>query len=123
MKWLLGVVLCAAAALPAAAQRGAGGLSCGQYVQAYDRYQLAATTRGPGAEAAIANFAQYESWIEGYLFGVRSWDGLPTRAFDRAGLQLWVYNYCQMDPLDVVANAALAFYRSIAVSPPTAGDR
>jgi hypothetical protein len=116
--------------LPADAQkptsvRGAGAQSCGQYVQAYDQYRPFANgnTGGVMASAAIGNYAQYEAWIQGYLFGVDSWNRQQLRDFDRAGMQLWIYNYCEKRPLEIIANAALAFYRTLGGPIPTGGDR
>jgi hypothetical protein len=105
--------------------RGAGSFSCAVYVQAYDAYRPFADGNEGGvvAQTAAADFMPYEAWIQGYLFGVDSWNKDQIRSFDRAGLQLWVYNYCQKHPLDIVANAALAFYRSLGGPIPTGGDQ
>jgi hypothetical protein len=75
------------------------------------------------ATQATSNYAQFEAWIQGYLFGVDSWNKHQIKNFDRAGMQLWVYTYCQKHPLDIVANAALAFYRELGGPIPTGGDR
>jgi hypothetical protein len=104
--------------------RGAGSASCGAYVQAYDDYRPFANANsvGLGASAAIGNYAQYEAWIQGYLFGVDSWNKRQIKKFDRAGMQLWFYNYCQQHPLTQIVNAALAFYRELGGPVPTGGD-
>lgn len=114
------VALCAFAIFPGAAQkrvvvRGAGSQSCGQYVQAYDQYRALAGTVASGTmtSQAIANYLQYEAWIQGYLFGVDSWNRRQIRDFDRAGMQLWVYGYCQKHPFELIADAALAFYQEL----------
>jgi len=72
---------------------------------------------------AIGTYEQYEAWIQGYLYGVDSWNAGQIRQFDRAGLQLWVYNYCQQHPLELVVNAALAFYKEVGGPTPTGGNR
>jgi hypothetical protein len=105
------------------ALRGAGGESCAAYVQAYDAYRpFIGNEQGIVASRAYENFYQYEAWIQGYLFGVDSWNKKPIKLFDRSAMQLWVYNYCQKKPLDVVANAALAFYKEIGGPTPTGGN-
>jgi hypothetical protein len=123
-------VLASIAQDPAIAQRpevirGAGSFSCGAYVQAYDAYRPFAGGNDGGmiASQATSNYAQFEAWIQGYLFGVDSWNKHQIKNFDRAGMQLWVYTYCQKHPLDIVANAALAFYRELGGPIPTGGDR
>ena len=104
---------------------GAGGASCGTYVQVYEAYRPFIGTNDGGivASQATANYWQYEEWIEGYLYGVDSWNQSTIRDYDRAGMQLWVYQYCQQHPLDVVANAALALYRNLGGPIPTGGDQ
>lgn len=104
---------------------GAGGGSCGKYVQVYDAYKPYSdgNTGDVLAWQATANYWQYEQWIEGYLFGVDSWNRREIRSFDEAGMQLWIYNYCQKHPIDPVANAALAFYRELGGPTPTGGNR
>ncbi len=85
---------------------GAGGNSCGKYVQVYDAYRpfLDGTTGGFVAWRASANYWQYEEWIYGYIFGADGWNKRPIRSFDQAAMQIWIYNYCQQHPVDVVAN-------------------
>ena len=104
---------------------GAGGSSCGQYVQVYDAYRpfRDENTGGVIGWQARANYWQYEEWIEGYLFGVDSWNKRQVRNYDEAAMQVWFYNYCQKQPLDVVANAALAFYKELGGPTPTGGNR
>jgi hypothetical protein len=104
--------------------RGVGTMSCANYIQAYDAYRpFIGNETGIGASVAIGNYEQYEAWIQGYLFGVDSWNKRQVRQFDRAAMQVWVYDYCQKHPLALVANAALAFYREIGGPVPTGGDR
>jgi hypothetical protein len=115
--------LCALAIFPAAVQkrvvvRGGGSESCAQYVQAYDQYR-ALVASGTTASQAITNYLQYEAWIQGYLFGVDSWNRGGIRDFDRTGMQLWVYGYCQKNPAQLIADAALAFYRGLGGPSPT----
>jgi hypothetical protein len=103
--------------------RGAGGQSCASYVQAYEAYRpFIGNETGIGASVAIGDYEQYEAWIQGYIFGVDSWNKRPLRHFDRAAMQVWIYDYCQKHPLEIVANAALAFYREIGGPVPTGGD-
>jgi len=104
---------------------GAGGASCATYVQAYDAYRPFIGTNEGGVVAlqATANYWQYEEWIYGYLDGVDSWNQGKIRDFDRAGMELWVYQYCQQHPIDVVINAALAFYRNLGGPIPTGGNQ
>lgn len=115
-------------ASPASAQkpttiRGAGGFSCATYVQAYDTYRpYIGNEDGLAAEAAVQNYAQYEAWLQGYLFGVDSWNKKQIKPYDRAELQVWVYDYCQKHPMDIIANAGLAFYRAVGGPIPTGGD-
>lgn len=118
--------LCALAIFPAAVQkrvvvRGAGSESCAQYVQAYDQYRTLVAS-GTTASQAITNYLQYEAWIQGYLFGVDSWNRGEIRGFDRAGMQIWVYGYCQKHSLQLIADAALAFYRELGGQSPTGGN-
>jgi hypothetical protein len=125
------VALCAFAIFPATAfpavvqkravVRGAGSETCAQYIQAYDQYRTLSAS-GTTASQAITNFLQYEAWIQGYLFGVDSWNRGEIRDFDRAGMQLWVYGYCQKHSLQLIADAALAFYRELGGPIPTAGN-
>jgi hypothetical protein len=118
--------LCALAVLPAADQkrvvvRGAGSESCAQYIQAYDQYRSLVGS-GATASQAITTYLQYEAWIQGYLFGVDSWNRGVIRDFDRAGMQLWVYGYCQQHSAQLIADAALAFYRGLGGPSPTGGN-
>jgi hypothetical protein len=115
--------LCALAVFPAAVQkrvvvRGAGSESCAQYVQAYDQYRTLVASETTASQA-ITNYLQYEARIQGYLFGVDSWNRAEIRAFDRAGMQIWVYGYCQKHSLQLIADAALAFYRELGGPSPT----
>jgi hypothetical protein len=120
------VALCAFAILPAAVQkrvvvRGAGSESCAQYVQAYHQYR-APSASGATASQAITNFLQYEAWIQGYLFGIDSWNRGEIRDFDRAGMQLWIDGYCQKHAVQLIADAAEAFYRELGGRIPTGGN-
>jgi len=96
---------------------GAGSSSCGKYVEVYDAYRpfIDGNAGGVVAWQATANYWQYEEWIEGYIFGMdtRVYRAHPLRDWDQAGMRVWVYNYCQKHPIDVVANAALAFFKEL----------
>ena len=120
---LCAFAICADAAQKRVVVRGAGSESCGQYVKAYDQYRALAGTVASGTTTsqAIANYLQYQAWIQGYLFGVDSWNRSPIRDFDQARMQLWVYDYCQKHPVELIADAALAFYRELGGPSPT-GD-
>jgi hypothetical protein len=54
-------------------------------------------------------FAQYESWVWGYVSG---WAGRalapddPLEKTDAAGITGWISNYCNANPLDKVTHAA-----------------
>jgi hypothetical protein len=104
---------------------GAGGLSCGAYVLAYDEYRPFRESNSGGLPAwsAALKYKQFELWIEGCLSGVDSWNPKQVRQFDEAGLELWIYKYCRSHPIDVVINAALAFYRFLGGPAPIGGDR
>ena len=96
---------------------GAGSSSCGKYVEVYDAYRpfIDGNSGGIVAWQATANYWQYEEWIEGYIFGMdtRVYAAHPLRNWDQAGMRVWIYNYCQQHPVDVVANAALAFFKEL----------
>ncbi len=51
---------------------GAGGSSCGKYVEVYDAYRpfIDGNSGGIVALQATANYGQYEEWIDGYIFGM-----------------------------------------------------
>ena len=120
------VAVCVFAIFPAAVQkrvvvRGAGSESCTQYVQAYDQYRTFIAS-GTTASQVISNYLQYEAWIQGYLFGVDSWNRDKITDFDRAGMQVWVYGYCQRHSPQLIADAALAFYRELGGPSPTQGN-
>jgi hypothetical protein len=55
----------------------------------------------------------------GSIVGTRDRSG----PFDRAAMQVRIYAYCQKRPLEIIANAALAFYKDIGGPTPTGGDR
>jgi hypothetical protein len=87
MIWreLAAVSMSALLVFPATAQkptflRGAGGSSCGQYVQVYDQYRPFANgnTGGMVASTAIWNYAQYEAWIQGYSYCVSNQEFSPS---------------------------------------------
>lgn len=104
--------------------RGAGGSSCATYVQVYDAYKpFIGNEAGLVATQAYENYGQFESWLQGYLFGLDSWNKGQIRQYDRASMQIWIYDYCQRKPLDIVANAGLAFYREVGGPIPTGGDQ
>lgn len=122
------MVAVALSASPTSAQKytniwGAGGLSCATYVQAYDAYRpYIGNEDGLAAQAALRNYAQYEAWLQGYMFGVDSWNKKQIKPYDRAELQVWVYDYCRKHTMDIIANAGLAFYRAVGGPTPTGGD-
>ena len=96
---------------------GAGGSSCGDYVVAYDAYRpfIEGKSGGILEWQAEANYWQFEEWVNGYIYGMetRLYAQPPLRPWDEAGMRLWIYDYCQRHPIDVVANAALAFYKAL----------
>jgi hypothetical protein len=98
---------------------GAGGSSCGKYVEVYDAYRPFIDGNGNAGGIvgwqATANYWQYEEWIEGYIYGMdsRVYNARPLRSWDQAGMRVWIYNYCHKHPVDVLANAALAFFKEL----------
>ncbi len=66
---------------------------------------------------AAAGYWQYEEWIEGYVEGIDSFSP-PTARYDNAGMREWIYQWCQKNPLKMVANAAWAFWHEIGGKPP-----
>lgn len=95
---------------------GAGASSCGSYVKSYDQFRSVNGQVGTLLDwPAFAHYRQYEEWINGYVFGMetRIYKAQPLKAWDRNGMQIWMYNYCQKHPIDVVANAALAFFKAL----------
>jgi hypothetical protein len=90
---------------------GAGSLSCGSYVSAYEGYRPYANgVSGLLAMHAATSFFQYEAWIQGYIVGLNAMTAGNMRSIDEAGLQVWVYNYCSAYPLKKVVDAASQLY-------------
>ena len=91
-------------------------MSCGTYVKAYDAFRskdgkVSSVLDWPD----IARYRQFEEWINGYVFGLetRVFKSQPLRPWDRNGMQVWINNYCEKHPLENVANAALAFFKTL----------
>ena len=101
------------------AVHGAGAYSCARFVQVSDAYSPFANG-SDGSQAAwqaSSAYWQFEQWIDGYIFGVDVKNSRPARNWDRAGMQLWMYSYCQKQPQELIANAARAFYATLSGRP------
>jgi hypothetical protein len=93
---------------------GAGGSSCGKYVEAYEPITLyRREKREHGRMASHASYWQFEEWIDGYTSGMEARGKRPLRDWDGSGMRVWMYNYCQQHPVDVVWNAAFHFFKEL----------
>jgi len=101
--------------------RGAGASTCSDYARIYDAFRLSTDRTGDGdaSRRAIANFLQYEEWIDGYILGMEtSFKGKGAqRNWDQVDIGKWISGYCQDHRSDIVANAALALFRQMRGAP------
>jgi hypothetical protein len=81
---------------------GPGNMSCGTWAE----------YRRDGGMPAIA----VQDWVAGYLTAYNEWvapDGNISGGTDNDGLAAWIDNYCQLHPLDNVAQAASALVAAL----------
>jgi hypothetical protein len=100
--------------------RGAGASTCSDYVQVYDSFRLSMDRSADDvSRRSIANFLQYEEWIDGYILGMEtSFKGAGARRdWSRVDIGKWISDYCQQRRSDIVANAALAMFKELRGSP------
>jgi hypothetical protein len=96
---------------------GAGASPCRNFSEIFDAFRpfLNGAAHDLIAQRATANFLQYEEWIDGYIFGMET-NMRSTRAlrdWDQASASEWIYGFGQKHPSDIVANAALAFFKTL----------
>jgi hypothetical protein len=81
---------------------GAGVDSCGTWT---------ADRRHPSGSPAL----QDGEWVLGFLSGI-GYEGAasidPLQGVDAQAVLAWVDNYCQVNPLDKISDAAKAFYKA-----------
>ena len=81
--------------------RGSGTTSCGKFVEIFQR----------------GDHLQDSSWLNGYLTAINRYIDTGVRDIagdaDRAALMLWIYNYCNNNPLDAVSDAAHQLFRHL----------
>lgn len=81
---------------------GIGSKSCGTFLQAEDNFKSSAD------EAALADRYAFMSWAEGYLSYYNHYANDLydiAGATDPSGIERWLYNYCQQNPLAAFPNA------------------
>ena len=78
---------------------GFGTKSCGVVVEAYPKNGLGKLNHGV--------------WVEGYLTAINELlyhDVNVAQGTDPSARDLWIYNYCQKNPLNTLGNAAYFLY-------------
>ena len=75
---------------------GVGMESCGTHVQDFQSYLAS-----PNSPANWIGYNSDVSWLDGFFT-----DKPFTRQVDVAGIEQWVFNYCQQHPLDTLETAA-----------------
>jgi hypothetical protein len=91
---------------------GQGGRSCGSFIKSKQPHTLQDSIH-----------YQDMGWVQGFLFGIDTWNPYTVRHYDYNGLDLWLEEYCKKHPIQILANAALAFYREeIGGRAPTTSD-
>jgi hypothetical protein len=93
---------------------GEGTNSCGKLI-------AAAGSRPPGdimgmntaRGLVVEEYAQYLQWLMGFVSGFNSLsankDGQQVKGIDRAGMDLWMRNWCNKHPTQTVFDGAQAF--------------
>jgi hypothetical protein len=94
---------------------GVGMESCGEYVVAYDNYKPYINTAKSGVTTSreVAQYWEYQNWINGFLAGVTAGSQRPIRSYDNVGMGLWIYNYCQQHPMDHIFTAAGSLWKEL----------
>jgi hypothetical protein len=90
---------------------GQSGDSCGTFI---------AEKQPDGHQTSI--HAQEMAWVLGFLHGIDAWNPYDTKPYDCNGLDLWLEEYCRKHPIDLLANAANAFYSQIGGRIPMSSD-
>lgn len=85
---------------------GAGAHSCGKFLDDVE------------AGGEVMNLI-YFAWIQGFLTGLNT-KYLPSQEFatnisDRAGMELWIKNYCEDNPLDQFTMAGAQLWAELRV--------
>jgi hypothetical protein len=90
---------------------GSGQYSCGQFIAAIGdappgRFRGMNTAKG----VIVSENARYQEWLAGFVSGFNaSHNGDQLTKIDPAGMDLWMRNWCNKHPTEMVFDGAVTF--------------
>jgi len=112
---------------PAISVIGIGKYSCGQFISTMGKHPPGMMQTTPAGDGnLVSENAEYLQWLAGFVTGFNAAhiSGLEQQVtrIDLIGLDLWMRNWCNQNPVKPVFEGAFAFIEEMRIKAP-AGQR